>query len=130
MMSTLVCSVVTLLFLSSGSFLLVDAFSTTAERSLSSSDFVSRRGSSQRVPKIKQMLPTIDNNNPSLFMRDASASYWFSVGDSVRVVSQTVVKAGINLHQRQGKVVETWEKCDGRSKMFSKRELSLVISVY
>eukprot|EP00980_Cylindrotheca_fusiformis_P003167 scaffold721_cov131-Cylindrotheca_fusiformis.AAC.57 len=44
-------------------------------------------------------------------MRDASASYWFSVGDSVKVV-EDVDKSGVNLRQRVGKVVETWEKCD------------------
>jgi hypothetical protein len=44
-------------------------------------------------------------------MRDASASYWFRIGDAVRVVDD-VVKAGENLRERQGVVVETWEKCD------------------
>lgn len=44
-------------------------------------------------------------------MRDASASYWFRVGDSVRVVDD-VMKAGYNLRNRVGVVVETWEKCD------------------
>jgi hypothetical protein len=44
-------------------------------------------------------------------MRDHSASYWFQVGDLVKVVDD-VPKAGINLKNRQGKVVETWEKCD------------------
>ena len=45
-------------------------------------------------------------------MRDLSASYWFSVGDSVRVVADDVEKAGVNLQDRVGKVVQTWEKCD------------------
>jgi hypothetical protein len=44
-------------------------------------------------------------------MRDLSASYWFKVGDSVRVVDD-VPKAGVNLRNRRGKVLETWEKCD------------------
>jgi hypothetical protein len=44
-------------------------------------------------------------------MRDLSASYWFSVGDSVKVVDD-VSKAGVNLRNRQGTVVQTWEKCD------------------
>jgi len=47
----------------------------------------------------------------ALVMRDASASYWFRVGDSVRVVDD-VLKAGSNLNGRIGTVVETWEKCD------------------
>ena len=46
-----------------------------------------------------------------LSMRDASASYWFSVGDQVRV-TEDVTKAGCNLRNRLGSVVETWEKCD------------------
>jgi hypothetical protein len=44
-------------------------------------------------------------------MRDRSASYWFQAGDRVRVVDD-VYKAGTNLRQRVGVVVETWEKCD------------------
>lgn len=44
-------------------------------------------------------------------MRDRSASYWFQVGQSVQVVDD-VTKAGSNLRNRIGKVVETWEKCD------------------
>ena len=48
----------------------------------------------------------------SMVMRDASASYWFQVGDSVRVVADDVEKAGFNLQNRVGRVVETWEKCD------------------
>jgi hypothetical protein len=47
----------------------------------------------------------------SLTMRDHSASYWFQVGQSVRVVDD-VTKAGSNLRNRIGKVVETWEKCN------------------
>jgi len=47
----------------------------------------------------------------ALVMRDASASYWFRVGDSVRVVDD-ILKAGSNLKDRIGTVVETWEKCD------------------
>lgn len=47
----------------------------------------------------------------SVSMRDASASYWFRVGDRVRVVDD-VPKAGANLRHRIGTVVETWEKCD------------------
>jgi hypothetical protein len=46
-----------------------------------------------------------------LWMRDASASYWFEVGDSVKVV-EDVYKSNMNLKDRIGKVIETWEKCD------------------
>jgi hypothetical protein len=46
-----------------------------------------------------------------LTMRDHSASYWFQVGDAVKVV-EDVIKAGSNLRERQGVVVQTWEKCD------------------
>jgi hypothetical protein len=46
-----------------------------------------------------------------LTMRDRSASYWFQVGDTVKVVDD-VVKAGSNLRERQGVVVQTWEKCE------------------
>jgi hypothetical protein len=44
-------------------------------------------------------------------MRDLSASYWFQAGDAVKVVDD-VMKAGSNLRERQGVVVQTWEKCD------------------
>jgi hypothetical protein len=45
-------------------------------------------------------------------MRDRSSSYWFQVGDTVRVVSSDIEKGGVNLQNRVGKVIETWEKCD------------------
>lgn len=46
-------------------------------------------------------------SSPSLMtMRDASASYWFQVGDRVRVVDD-VPKAGINLRNRVGNVVSS-----------------------
>lgn len=45
-----------------------------------------------------------------LTMRDTSASYWFHVGDSVRVI-EPVIKAGHNLQGRRGVVMETWQKC-------------------
>ena len=55
------------------------------------------------------------NNNSkniaSLSMRDRSSSYWFSVGDRVKVVDDVYTKTQ-NLKGRTGKVVETWEKCD------------------
>eukprot|EP00527_Entomoneis_sp_CCMP2396_P006652 CAMPEP_0198145412 /NCGR_PEP_ID=MMETSP1443-20131203/23300_1 /TAXON_ID=186043 /ORGANISM="Entomoneis sp., Strain CCMP2396" /LENGTH=126 /DNA_ID=CAMNT_0043809055 /DNA_START=167 /DNA_END=547 /DNA_ORIENTATION=+ len=45
-------------------------------------------------------------------MKDHSAaSSAFEVGRSVRVVD-AVIKAGINLKGRQGKILETWEKCN------------------
>jgi hypothetical protein len=47
-----------------------------------------------------------------LVMKDRSSSYWFQVGDCVRVVSPDVQKSGVNLYHRVGKVMETWEKCD------------------
>jgi hypothetical protein len=46
-----------------------------------------------------------------LHMRDSSAAYWFSVGDSVQVV-EDVFKAERNLRGWRGRVVQTWEKCD------------------
>uniref|UniRef100_A0A7S2UIX4 Uncharacterized protein n=1 Tax=Attheya septentrionalis TaxID=420275 RepID=A0A7S2UIX4_9STRA len=47
----------------------------------------------------------------SMQMRDRSSSYWFNVGESVRVVDD-VMKAGSNLKGREGVVIQTWEKCD------------------
>ena len=47
----------------------------------------------------------------SLQMKDASASYWFNIGDKVQV-SSSVKKDGIELKGRVGEVTETWEKCD------------------
>jgi hypothetical protein len=44
-------------------------------------------------------------------MRDSSVAYWFSVGDAVLVV-EDVIKAKKNLRGWNGRVVETWEKCD------------------
>jgi hypothetical protein len=44
-------------------------------------------------------------------MRDVSASYWFRVGDAVKVC-ESVVKSGVDLRGRVGAVQETWEKCD------------------
>lgn len=44
-------------------------------------------------------------------MRDASAAYWFSVGDKVEVLDD-VVKGGHSLKGRIGTVTEAWEKCD------------------
>ena len=46
-----------------------------------------------------------------LSMKDRSAAYWFTVGDSVAVVGD-VIKAGYNVKGRHGKVLDTWEKCD------------------
>ena len=51
------------------------------------------------------------HRNSRIEMRDRSCSYWFSVGDRVRVVDD-VLKGPKNLNGRIGKVVETWEKCD------------------
>lgn len=47
----------------------------------------------------------------TLSMKDKSSAYWFKMGDSVRVIDN-VIKAGASLKGRQGRVVETWEKCD------------------
>jgi hypothetical protein len=47
-----------------------------------------------------------------LVMKDRSCSYWFQVGDSVRVISTEVQKNGVNLYHRVGMVMETWEKCN------------------
>ena len=55
--------------------------------------------------------PSCRQQSKMLSMRDASASYWFSVGDRVKVL-EPVQKAGISLEDRTGVVVETWEKCD------------------
>jgi hypothetical protein len=44
-------------------------------------------------------------------MCDTSASYWFSVGDSVQVV-EDVYKFQTNLRGKHGTVIEVWEKCD------------------
>jgi hypothetical protein len=47
-----------------------------------------------------------------LSIKDRSVSYWFNVGDTVKVVSTDVLKGGMNLWICIGKVVETWGKCD------------------
>jgi len=50
-------------------------------------------------------------------MRDRSASYWFDVGDTVKVVADVWAGSKANNNQqnlkgRIGSVVQTWEKCD------------------
>jgi len=47
-----------------------------------------------------------------LKMRDSSCAYWFKVGDFVRVVEDVYKGGNINLRDRIGKVIETWEKCE------------------
>ncbi|GKY95164.1 hypothetical protein MPSEU_000479900 [Mayamaea pseudoterrestris] len=59
----------------------------------------------------KRTLPYLPVGRSAMIMRDISASYWFQVGDSVRVV-EDVFKAEHNLKGRVGIVRETWEKCD------------------
>lgn len=78
-------------------------------------------------------------NQPQLVMRDMSSSYWFQVGDRVRVVEHVFIRPKkwnlattnnrngggiggsgqtdderlrVNLFGRVGTVKETWEKCD------------------
>ena len=84
---------------------------TTQRRSLYSS------GKSQNARKI--LVPEgfgrqrsyLRKTKSFMYMRDVSASYWFKAGDQVKVIDD-VMKAGASLRNRQGTVVETWEKCD------------------
>ena len=48
---------------------------------------------------------------PQLTMKDRSAVTYFKVGDMVKV-TEDVYKNKQNLIGYQGKVTETWEKCD------------------
>lgn len=77
----------------------------------SASSFVARKPLPSRNRKCSHPKSS-NNNNLLITMRDRSASYWFTVGDTVRVVADDVEKAGFNLHHRVGRVVQTWEKCD------------------
>ena len=52
------------------------------------------------------------NHNSAMTMRDSSASYWFRVGDTVRVTQDVYKANNINLKNRVGTVQETWEKCE------------------
>jgi hypothetical protein len=84
------------------------AFAFTARRPLwrnasSFSVFAGTQSESKSIGATGKYLNT-------LTMRDLSASYWFKVGQKVRVVDD-VYKAGANLRDRQGTVVETFEKC-------------------
>lgn len=47
-----------------------------------------------------------------LQMRDLSSANVFQMGDVVQVISNDVLKNGINLKDQIGIVQETWEKCD------------------
>lgn len=60
---------------------------------------------------LRNDLPTQFKRHNTLIMRDASASYWFKVGDTVKVIDD-VYKSQVNLKNRIGRVIETWEKCD------------------
>lgn len=81
--------------------------------------------------KTRQYLPFLLNEHgsfnhrhnhhcASLYMRDTSMSYWFTVGDQVQVVKDVIMtktdrnnnKIRINLRNRIGTVITTWEKCD------------------
>lgn len=73
------------------------------------------RTGKQRLQIVRKRGPLAQSSS-SLFrcswtMRDTSASYWFSVGDSVQVV-EDVYKFQTNLRGKCGKVIEVWEKCD------------------
>ena len=69
-------------------------------------------GSASRSRLVTNSGPRRGSNNIALLsMRDRSSSYWFSVGDRVKVVDDVYTKTE-NLKGRTGKVVETWEKCD------------------
>lgn len=49
----------------------------------------------------------------SLQMRDASASYWFQVGDRVKVIEDVWKDHNtVNMKGWTGKVIATWEKCE------------------
>jgi hypothetical protein len=48
-------------------------------------------------------------------MRDRSASYWFTKGDKVKVIEDVFMNNNqqkTNLRNKEGIVVETWEKCN------------------
>eukprot|EP00558_Chaetoceros_sp_UNC1202_P012946 CAMPEP_0197236646 /NCGR_PEP_ID=MMETSP1429-20130617/3691_1 /TAXON_ID=49237 /ORGANISM="Chaetoceros sp., Strain UNC1202" /LENGTH=215 /DNA_ID=CAMNT_0042695477 /DNA_START=61 /DNA_END=708 /DNA_ORIENTATION=+ len=77
---------------------------TVSQRSLNS-----RTGTA--IPIVKQSTRNPNRHPATLHMRDASCSYWFTVGDQVRVTS-TVTKAGFDLKGREGTVKNTWEKCE------------------
>ena len=47
-----------------------------------------------------------------LVLHDRSATTWFRVGDTVVVVEDVFLGNGQNIRGKQGKVLETWEKCE------------------
>jgi hypothetical protein len=84
-----------------------DSFTlTTSQRSMSTK-FESQTTFSAAKSKCRSYSP----RSSSLQMKDASAAYWFTVGNKVQVTT-SVKKAGIELKGRIGEVTATWEKCD------------------
>ena len=77
--------------------------------------------SQQRIQSISELWMTttgnekektkINRHSAILHMVDHSCVNWFAVGDCVKV-NDDVIKAGINLKDRVGTVIETWEKCE------------------
>ena len=45
-------------------------------------------------------------------MKDSSSVTWFSVGDRVKVITDSQFKKGVSLFGKHGVVKETWEKCE------------------
>mmetsp|Transcript_8533 Transcript_8533/g.23061 ORF Transcript_8533/g.23061 Transcript_8533/m.23061 type:complete len:191 (-) Transcript_8533:40-612(-) len=68
-------------------------------------------GQHRQLQHQQLLLQAPSRSRSAVVMRDTSASYWFTAGDTVRVV-EDVTKAGHNLKDRIGTVVETWEKCE------------------
>lgn len=80
------------------------------------------------------------HHRSSLYMRDTSMSYWFTVGDQVQVTKDVFMtttnqndgdnRNRINLRHRIGIVLETWEKCDVDPTCCCAEQVDTNMSVY
>ena len=80
---------------------------------LNAVSFFEQQQQQQHSPRLQKS----SSSSRWLFMRDRSASYWFDVGDTVKVVADVWTGSKANNNQqnlkgRIGSVVQTWEKCD------------------
>jgi hypothetical protein len=73
-------------------------------------------GCCHNIPRRRTRTSTGRKCKSSLMtMRDRSASYWFTKGDKVKVIEDVFMNSNqqkTNLRNKEGIVVETWEKCN------------------
>ena len=69
----------------------------------------------QNIPRRRARTTKYKCKSSLMTMRDRSASYWFTKGDKVKVIEDVFMtnnQQKTNLRNKEGIVVETWEKCN------------------